>query len=171
MRTVAKIWKEEYIKTKESGRMGQYRHQINVTNYTKKQKQIKQMINDIPAYLRSFGVPDFARTSRSTRLIDISPNVSPDIIPANKTKSTIITICKKNCASQHSYSTAIYQLQKIFSFFYIQLLIYYQQPYFSDCYLHNKLTKLEATFFPFCYKITAPSIDSHLFQKLSSIKP
>ncbi|MFS7979428.1 hypothetical protein Hanom_Chr10g00927191 [Helianthus anomalus] len=44
----------------------------------------------IPAYLRSLGVPDLARTSRSTRLKDISPRVRPDINPANKTSNTTI---------------------------------------------------------------------------------
>ena len=37
----------------------------------------------------------------------MSPRVSPDIKPANKTKPTIISMCMKNSASQQRYSTAI----------------------------------------------------------------
>lgn len=61
----------------------------------------------LPACLRSLGVPDLASTSRSTKLIDISPRVSPDIKPANNTRSTITKMCTKKFVSQHLYSTAI----------------------------------------------------------------
>lgn len=44
------------------------------------------------ACLLSVGVPDLARTSRSTRLIDMSPIVSPDINPANNTRPATIMI-------------------------------------------------------------------------------
>lgn len=57
--------------------------------------------------MRSLGVPDLARTSRSTRLMDMSPSVSPDINPANRTSRTIITMRTKNSVSQHRYSAAI----------------------------------------------------------------
>lgn len=55
----------------------------------------------------SVGVPDLARTSRSTRLMDMSPRVKPDINPANNTKPVTITIQIKKLGSQHLYSTAI----------------------------------------------------------------
>jgi hypothetical protein len=63
-------------------------------------------------------VPDLARTSRSTRLKDMRPKVSPDINPANTTSNTIITILMKNSVPQHVYSTAIenqqLHVQKLF---------------------------------------------------------
>lgn len=64
----------------------------------------------LPACLRSWGVPDLARTSRSTRLRDMRPKVRPDINPANSTSSTITNMCKKNSDPQHEYSTAILSL-------------------------------------------------------------
>lgn len=72
----------------------------------------------LQACLRSLGVPELARTSRSTRLIDMRPNVKPDINPANKTSSVTTTTRVKNPVSQHSYlySAAI---NFFFSFLYI----------------------------------------------------
>lgn len=61
----------------------------------------------VPACLRSWGFPDLAKTSRSTRLMDMRPKVRPDISPANKTKNTITTMWMKKPLLQHSYSTAI----------------------------------------------------------------
>lgn len=72
----------------------------------------------VQACLRSQGVPELARTSRSTTLIDMRPNVKPDINPANKTSSVTTTTRVKNPVSQHSYlySAAI---NFFFSFLYI----------------------------------------------------
>lgn len=93
-------------------------HYLVIRSYNRVQigREIKRLRDTIakengdwikPAYIRSFGVPDLARTSRSTRLMDISPRVSPDINPANKTRNTMIPICMKKLESQHLYSTAI----------------------------------------------------------------
>lgn len=46
----------------------------------------------IQAWRRSLGVPDFARTSRSMTLIDMRPNVRPDMRPAHKTRNTTAAI-------------------------------------------------------------------------------
>lgn len=74
----------------------------------------------IPACFRSLGVPDFARTSRSTRLSDMSPKVSPDITPAKQTRPAMIKMRMKNSVSQHVYSTAIQfpQISPAFFFFF-----------------------------------------------------
>lgn len=41
-----------------------------------------------PAFFLSLGWPDFTRTSRSTKLRDMSPRVRPDIRPAKHTRAT-----------------------------------------------------------------------------------
>ncbi len=48
--------------------------------------------SSLPACLRSEGWPDLTSTSRSTSPSDMSPSVSPDIIPAKSTKPTMTTI-------------------------------------------------------------------------------
>lgn len=60
--------------------------------HNKNKKLNKKTNEELPACLRSLGVPDLARTSRSTRLIDMSPKVRPDMSPANRTRNTITTI-------------------------------------------------------------------------------
>lgn len=73
----------------------------------------------VQACLRSLGVPELARTSRSTRLIDMRPNVKPDINPANKTSSVTTTTRMKNPVSQHSYLYSAAINFFFFSFLYI----------------------------------------------------
>ena len=72
----------------------------------------------VQACLRSLGVPELARTSRSTRFIDMRPNVKPDINPANKTSSVTTTTRMKNPVSQHSYLYSA-TINFFFSFLYI----------------------------------------------------
>lgn len=79
----------------------------HVKHLSNKRKHEEFMDRTVPACFRSWGVPDLARTSRSTRLRDMRPKVSPDINPAKTTRRTIIIILMKNSVSQHLYSTAI----------------------------------------------------------------
>ena len=99
--------------TNESKRTNKRPHIINeetdrLNNESRvKKKKKKKKRESLPACMRSLGVPDLARTSRSTRLMDMRPRVRPDIKPAKRTKRTMIRIWMKKLGVQHSYSTAI----------------------------------------------------------------
>lgn len=84
-----------------------WRNKIRNCTMIKIFKKLNFRLNELkPAFFWSFGWPALERTSRSTRLRDMSPRVRPDIRPAKATRIADMVTYTQNIDWQHGKSFA-----------------------------------------------------------------